>query len=343
MARSMRPLLVPAEAREVEHGPAFTFSVIVAAYQAADVIGEALDSVADADARAARGDRLRRRLHRRPRAGARPVSRRDRLPPQGQRRRGLGEERRGRLRARRLRRDPRRRRHLPARAARGARRAGAATVPTSTSSPPTRYLVVDGAAVRRNYDRDAGASRSPTSGARSCSETSSLGTPPSGGRASCEHGGFDESILWTTDWDLWLRLILAGSPRGPRRRAARPLPPARDEPHGPAARPPLGKLATLEKARGNPQLRDEERTVLEAAIAAYRRDLSLMDLRSAVSAGEAGVRRRALALLPASGLPPRRRLEAAAIAAAPGVAGRLLRRRHARSWVGAGGTRVERV
>ena len=28
------------------------------------------------------------------------------------------------------------------------------------------------------------------------------------------HGGFDESILWTTDWDLWLRLILDRSLAG---------------------------------------------------------------------------------------------------------------------------------
>jgi sRNA-binding protein len=29
-----------------------------------------------------------------------------------------------------------------------------------------------------------------------------------------KHGGLDESILWTTDWGLWLRLILDGSPVG---------------------------------------------------------------------------------------------------------------------------------
>src|SRR4029453_9517618 len=29
-----------------------------------------------------------------------------------------------------------------------------------------------------------------------------------------EHGGFDESIRWTTDWDLWLRMILSGPAAG---------------------------------------------------------------------------------------------------------------------------------
>ena len=33
-------------------------------------------------------------------------------------------------------------------------------------------------------------------------------------RRLLEHGGFDESIRWTTDWDLWLRMILAGSSAG---------------------------------------------------------------------------------------------------------------------------------
>ena len=69
-----------------------------------------------------------------------------------------------------------------------------------------------------------------------------------------EHGGFDESILWTTDWDLWLRLILSGSRAG-----------CVDEPLAlyrlretslTASRRDLllGKLATLEKARRNAAL-----------------------------------------------------------------------------------------
>ena len=41
----MRRFLAPPATREVEPGPAPTFSVVVAAYQVADVIGEALDSI----------------------------------------------------------------------------------------------------------------------------------------------------------------------------------------------------------------------------------------------------------------------------------------------------------
>jgi hypothetical protein len=104
----------------------------------------------------------------------------------------------------------------------------------------------------------------------------------------------------------------------------------------------LGKLATLEKARTNPDLREEERPALEAALRSYRRDLSLLELRAAVAAGAGGVRLRALALLRSRGLARRDRVETAAIAVAPRVVKRLMRRRDARSWIGAGGTRVER-
>jgi glycosyltransferase involved in cell wall biosynthesis len=157
-----------------------------------------------------------------------------------------------------------------------------------------------------------------------------------------EHGGFDESILWTTDWDLWLRMILAGASAGC---VDEPLAIYRLRETSLTARRrdlQLGKLATLEKAQNNPELRDEERPVLEESLRAYRHDLSLLDLRASVAAGEAGTRRRALALLGGSGLHTRRKLETAAIAIAPRLAGRVLRRQEARFWVGAGGTRVLR-
>jgi glycosyltransferase involved in cell wall biosynthesis len=158
-----------------------------------------------------------------------------------------------------------------------------------------------------------------------------------------EHDGFDESIRWTTDWDLWLRMILAGSVAGC---VDEPLALYRLRETSLTAQRRdllLGKLATLEKARENPHLRPDERPVLEASLRSYRIDLSLLELRAAVAAGESGVSRRALALARTPGLTMRTRLETAAIAVAPRVAGRLVRRREARSWVGAGGTRVDRA
>ena len=157
-----------------------------------------------------------------------------------------------------------------------------------------------------------------------------------------EHGGFDESILWTTDWELWLRLILSGSRAG-----------CVDEPLSlyklretslTAQRRDLllGKLATLEKARSNPDLRDDERPVLDDSLAAYRHELGLMDLRDSLAAGSSDSRRRALELLRAPDQRLRARLALAAMAAAPAASGRFLRRRANASWVGAGGVRVPR-
>jgi len=158
-----------------------------------------------------------------------------------------------------------------------------------------------------------------------------------------EHGGFDESIRWTTDWDLWLRMILAGASAGC---VDEPLAHYRLRQTSLTAQRRdllLGKLTTLEKARANPTLREEERPVLDASLRFYRRDLALLDLRAAVAAGEAGTSRRALSLLRAPETTMRRRLELVVIAAAPRVAGYLLRRRAASTWTGAAGIRVSRA
>jgi Glycosyl transferase family 2 len=156
-------------------------------------------------------------------------------------------------------------------------------------------------------------------------------------------GGFDESILWTTDWDLWLRLILHGAVAGC---VTEPLSLYRLWETSLTARRrdlALGRLATLEKARSNRDLRAVEVPVLEASLRAYRRIFAVEDLRASAVARKADVRRQALRLLAARGYPPRLRAEAAVIAAAPALACRLLKRRARRSWVGAGGVRVRRA
>jgi glycosyltransferase involved in cell wall biosynthesis len=155
-------------------------------------------------------------------------------------------------------------------------------------------------------------------------------------------GGFDESILWTTDWDRWLRLVLEGSKVGA---VAEPLALYRlRETSLSASRDNLvrGKIATLEKAREHPALRDDERPVLEKALGGYRRELALFELRRALVEREPDARRRAVGVATARGFAVRDRVEAVAAALVPGVVGGRLRASSERFWTGAGGIRVER-
>jgi glycosyltransferase involved in cell wall biosynthesis len=133
-------------------------------------------------------------------------------------------------------------------------------------------------------------------------------------------GGFDEQMRIAYDWECWLRMILAGSEVG-----------LVKEPlydyvlHG-------GSLASsrvaslrervvlLKKASANPNLRPQERPVLEAEIARRREEYA----RAAIGAASAAGERRELARLARSpGLHPRTRLRAALSALAPGVGRRL--------------------
>ncbi len=203
------------------------------------------------------------------------------------------------------------------------------------------YLVVDGRRVRRNYDR--GWRFEVADQRRAILQRNFVfGHAAVRRERLLEHGGFDEAILWTTDWELWLRLILAGSRAGC---VDEPLALYRLRETSLTAQRRdllLGKLATLEKARSNSELRPAERPVLEESLAGYRRELSLMDLRDSLTAGDGRARSDALGLLRAPGLRLRSRVELAAMAAAPAAAGRFLRRRASSSWVGAGGVRVPR-
>ncbi len=155
-------------------------------------------------------------------------------------------------------------------------------------------------------------------------------------------GGFDEEILWTTDWDRWLRLVLQGSRAGA---VAEPLALYRlRETSLSAQRDDLarGKIATLEKARVNAALRGDERIVVDKALGGYSRELALAELRQSLARREPGVRLRALGLARQPGLALRQRASTAAAALAPGMVGRRERSRAERFWTGAGGIRVDR-
>ena len=332
--------LAPAATREVEPGPAPSFSVVIAAYQVADVIGDALESVRrqtyppletivcdDGST-----DGLEEAL----------APYRDEIVFV-QKRNG-GEASAKNAAAARARGDfvailDADDVYLPERLAALADLAQAR--PDLDILTTDALLVANGVTVRHNYDRtwrfDVADQR------RAILQRNFIFGHAAVRRTRfVEHGGFDESILWTTDWDLWLRMILGGASAGC---VDEPLAHYRLRESSLTAQRRqlvLGRLATLEKARENPALRKEERPVLERAIASHRRELALHDLRSAIAAGAPGARRQALDVLRGHGYDTRRRLEAAAMAVVPRLAGRVLRRREARSWVGAGGTRVLR-
>ena len=155
-------------------------------------------------------------------------------------------------------------------------------------------------------------------------------------------GGFDETIRWTTDWDCWARLILGGARAG-----------AVDEPlaiyrlresslSADRARLVDGRVRTLEKAASHPSLTPSERVVVASSIARERRELALLELRQALVQGAADARPRAVGVARGPAFPLRTRLKAALAVAAPRLSGRLLRRRFEGRWTAASGIDVSR-
>jgi glycosyltransferase involved in cell wall biosynthesis len=129
--------------------------------------------------------------------------------------------------------------------------------------------------------------------------------------------GFDESLSTGEDWDCVLRLILDGSTAG-----------LWDEPLG-VYRINSGSLThsrpqtlrdrerLMQKALGNPGLRDEERPVLERSLLTQRRRALLAAAQAAIVTGEPGVRRRCLELARSRGIDLRIRVDSLAFALLP--------------------------
>ena len=156
-------------------------------------------------------------------------------------------------------------------------------------------------------------------------------------------GGFDESIRYTTDWECWIRLILSGS------RAGAVLEPlsryrVREESlSADRASMTAGRIQSLRKGLEHPSLRPGERAVARATLAAYERELSLHRLREALRQGQPGARRMALRVSLGRRTPLPTRLKGLAAVLAPRFVGRILRSRDEPVWVGAGATTVERA
>ena len=102
-------------------------------------------------------------------------------------------------------------------------------------------------------------------------------------------------------------------------------------------------MQSLRTGLEHPALRAEERETALATLATLERDLAVLRLHDAVRSGGTGTRRLALAITFGRGTALATRLKALAAVVAPGLAGRLVRRRDRRVWLGAGETTVEHV
>lgn len=140
-------------------------------------------------------------------------------------------------------------------------------------------------------------------------------------------GGYDESIRYATDWDCWIRLVLAGARVG---LVPEPLARYRLRSTSLSAQRSLlleGKALVLERAAANPALTAAERALVERRAAAFRRDGLVAGAHEALAAGDPGARTRARTVARTAGLGAGTRLQAAVAAAAPRLSGALLRRR----------------
>jgi hypothetical protein len=156
------------------------------------------------------------------------------------------------------------------------------------------------------------------------------------------HGGFDESIRRTADWDCWLRMILAGARVGA---VMEPLSVYRVRATSLSAdRAAMleGKIGTLEKALASGLLTSGDLAVVRRSLERYRREQEVEILRATLAGGSERARRRAARIAVARDVPRRDRLEAIAAVVIPRLVGRAHRRRTERFWVGAGGVAVER-
>ncbi len=336
----MKSFLAPALSRPVAPGPVPSFSIIVAAYQAADFIGEALESafvqtlapleviVCDDGST----DDL---------DGALALYR-DRLVLVRQENRGEGAAKNAAARMASgdfivmLDADDV---YLPTRLEKLGRLA--AERPDLDILVSDALIECEGRVMRRAYDetwafevenqRQAILERCFVLGHAAVRRTSFVAI-----------GGFDDSMRTVADWDLWIRLIFAGSRAG---LVNEPLARYRVRAGSLSTDTSAilrGKIRCLEQALERDDLDTDERPTASRSLRKYRYELRLAAARGALASGAPGVRRKLVEIALGRGFGLRTRLKALFSAVFPSRAGALLAERESASWVGAAGVRVER-
>jgi len=137
-------------------------------------------------------------------------------------------------------------------------------------------------------------------------------------------GGFDEAFRHATDWDCWIRMIFAGSRVG---MVDQPLAEYRVRATSLASNRTSqleAYVAVLEKTAGRSDLSAEERSTLEESLAGQRRRLAFHLAESALLEGSPESRRLALDIALDRSFPHRMRVRAAVSAAVPRAAAKRL-------------------
>jgi GT2 family glycosyltransferase len=140
-------------------------------------------------------------------------------------------------------------------------------------------------------------------------------------------GGFDESFRHATDWDCWIRMIFAGSRVG---MVDQPLAEYRVRETSLASqrvRQLEAYVAVLEKAELRNDLDRDERRTLAGSLGAQRRRLALRRVEDAVIEGRPDARRLAITVVRDARFPLGTRAKAAVAAAAPRLAASWVARR----------------
>ncbi len=140
-------------------------------------------------------------------------------------------------------------------------------------------------------------------------------------------GGLSEELRSGDDWELWLRLVLAGSRIG---LVDEPLYRYRLHERGTSADQVRGTwdcVQALERVLAGEQVDDHRRSLLEASLARHRQTALLTEAEAALRDGSTDARARSWTIALSREFAAGTRLKAGIAAALPGAAGRLLERR----------------
>ncbi len=153
-------------------------------------------------------------------------------------------------------------------------------------------------------------------------------------------GGFDETLATGEDWDCAIRLIFGGCLAGLVDEPLYRYRIRRDSVTADRVGTLRDRITLLEKAREQLHLSSPERGSLERSLDVQRRSLLLTEAEAALRAGDPQARRLSLAVATNNRVDRRTRTLAIASALAPRLSGRLLERRARRP--GGGGSRLAR-